>query len=448
MIMTDQQRYDALGCSGNKILKTPSIDRIANEGIRFTNSYTCAVACMPSRASIWSGLHPHQHGVLQTDGVTWLSASIPTIQSIFSEAGYHTVAVGKMHFAPWNTLGGFQQRVIIESKYYNVNDEYRVMLKNLNMDEKRIGHQTPGFGRAFKAIKSPLPEDLYIDGYIGRRGVEVLERIPEPFFLVISFCGPHDPFDPPEPYSEMYPLNIIPPPNSRPEEIYSFPRAIRTTALNMGIEHLDFSKMTSQDIARIQSYYYGMLSLIDKWVGRILNLVDERGFSERTVVLYTSDHGEYLGNHGLLFKFGPGCDDEIRMPLLIRFPEKISSSQVSNAFVQNIDIMPTIFEACGISQSPKYSGKSLFPLIEHKIDPLEFRQYVITHLESRGICYRDHNFKYTRFVDSDSDVLYNLRDDPEELYNLCYFHPGQWQDVISEIQRKMIDWFYQYPACK
>ncbi|MBI4025813.1 MAG: sulfatase-like hydrolase/transferase [Verrucomicrobia bacterium] len=444
MFMTDHQRADALGCAGHPVLKTPAIDRLAGEGMRFTHSFTCASACMPSRAALWSGLYPHVNGVVRTDWKSWLSPATPTIQSLLSGAGYLTVAVGKMHFVPWGTLGGFQHRVIIESKYSTAEDEYHRALRERGFWGKHIGHHTPGFGKAYKAMPSPLPEEYHIDGYIGRRGVETLRAIrAEPFFLVVSFCGPHDPYDPPEPYASRYDSAAMPKPVARPGEAASFPPVIRDVALSYGLERLDFTRMTPDDIGRVRALYYGNLSLIDRWIGNLLETLDELGLSERTLVAHTCDHGDYIGNHQLLFKHGPGCDDETRVPLLIRWPGRIPP-QANDAFVENVDLMPTYLEAAGLKPPPQCQGRSLFDLLDGRGEP--WRDAVVTHLEGRGVCYRDRHWKYTRFPGQPFDVMYNLQADPNELRNLCHFQDRGWVDRAADLSAKLVAWYYQHPA--
>lgn len=446
MFFTDHQRHDAMGCAGNPIIKTPAMDSLAAEGARFNHHYVCGVACMPSRASLWTGQYVHQHGIARTDWKTWLRPEVPTIPSLLTDAGYRTVAVGKMHFAPIQMLGGFQERVIIEAKYSDGTDDYRQALRERGLFGQHIGHHTPGFGKAYKAMKSPLPEESYIDGYIGRRGLEAIENIPEPFFLVVSFCGPHDPYDPPEPYAGMYDQAAIPPPNAREGEIESFPKVIRDEALDCGCEHLNFTRMTRSDVARVQAYYYGMVTHIDACVGRILGALDQRRLSDRTLVMHSCDHGDYIGNHGLIFKHGPGCDDETRVPLLMRWPGTIQAGQVNEALTQNIDVMPTLLEAAGVAPPDACAGQCLLPLLKGQADPRTFRESVVTHLEGRGICYRDRHMKYTRFPRDEFDVLYDLDADPRELRNLCYFKDPGWEGRVSEMRARLLDWYQAHPA--
>ncbi len=435
LITTDQQRWDCVGANGNEIIRTPALDRLAAEGMRFTHSYTSASACVPSRATWITGQYPHTHGAINTSGKHFLRPGTPTLMSRLADAGYHTMGVGKMHFFPWNALWGFDFRVTGEG--YD-DDDYSRMLKEKGLFGQHIGHHTPGFGKACKAMPSPLHEDDHLDGWVGKRGVDMLhERMADPFFLWVSFSGPHDPFDPPAPYDTMYRPEEMPPRVAREGELDRLPASAKCKASDYGIEHINLTAIDDDLAAQIRAYYYGNVSLIDKWVGELLNTLDAKGLADNTLVVFTADHGDLLGDHHLFYKGYMPCEADMRVPLLMRWPEHLAPG-VCDRFTGSVNLMPTLLEAAGLSVPNSCQGRSLLPLLSGEAPGWD--DFVVTYSEPGRYRIRDSRYAYTRYPDQDMDTLFDLHNDPHELNNLCHGDRGV-EAIISDMRARLIDWF-------
>jgi len=312
ILMTDQQRGDSMGCAGADPLRTPNMDRLAAEGVRFANAVTTCPLCMPARASFVSGLHCHSHGMWANRGQ--LPADDETFFQHLQRAGYYTAYVGKSHFyghgngdhlrdhepymhargldyvhettGPWATT---------KCRSYMTDRWEKLGLYEAFKDDyaRRKGHHTA-------AWPSPLPTEEFLDSYIGREAAEFVDGYDgtKPVCLFVGFGGPHEPFDAPGKYATMYDPAACPPavpPEPIPSGLAPAARGYlqrRRGYLN-GAEAIDPAAA-----AATRANYYGKISLIDDWFGRILDAFEGRGWLDDTLVVHWSDHGEMCGDHG------------------------------------------------------------------------------------------------------------------------------------------------------
>lgn len=437
LITTDQQRWDAVAANGNAAIRTPQLDRLAASGLRFTNSFCAGAACQPSRASILTGVMPSVHGIRHTGIRHWLPPELPTLPGLLGQQGYRTVGIGKMHFHPWDELSGFQRRVIIESKYSPAPDEYRRYVHEHGLQPQVMGHHVPGFGRANKGMPSPLPENQHIDAFIGRRAVETLDELAtaapsSPFFAWVSFCGPHDPYDPPAPYDTMFRPENMPLPRRVPGELDRLPPVVREKSTAFGIEKMDLWGIPDAEIQRLRALYYGNVALIDVWIGRILDLLRDRGLAENTLVIFSSDHGDYLGDHDALWKALLPCGADMRVPLLVAWPGQVPAG-VCPAFASGIDILPTALAAAGLCVPQACPGQNLVALAAGRLTP---RSHLVLYSEPDKWHYRSEYWAYTQWPGQPFDTLFNLDDDPWELDNLCApDRPPAPAEQVAEFRR-------------
>lgn len=442
-ILTDQQRWDCVGANGNDVIRTPNLDALAHDGTNFSNSFVNAMACVPSRACIMSGQHVPVHGVRKTgaggEKDQWLRPETPTLPGTFSANGYHSIGVGKMHFSPWYTLSGFDRRVIVESKYNVVKpDEYRVVLRELGLADKTIGHHTPGFGAEYKSMPTTeLPAEYHIDNYIGRRGVETLREVTamnKPFLLAVSFCGPHDPYDPPPPYDTMYRHEDMPLGHWREGELDCLSNDELHRVKDMGMEHLDLTAVPEAKKREIAAHYYGNVSLIDHWVGQLVDELKSHGLYEETIIVFTSDHGEYLGDHNVYFKGYFPCDSDTRVPLILKAPA-IDPGTTCEALTGNVNLMPTLLELADLPVPRSVQGRSLLPALRGD----DFGDEAVLTFSERGPAWRlrTREWAYVFREGEGIDQLYNLDDDPHELRNLA--SDPAWADVRYTMQRLLIE---------
>lgn len=428
ILMTDQQRADCMGCAGHPQLKTPNIDSLAREGIRFTQAATVSPLCMPARVSFASGLYPHNHGIWANQGE--LPSTDETFFQLLHRAGYCTAQVGKVHLYEHKTGVHLKSRepylhargleyvhettgpISARRTYSYLTDEW--MAKGLfdSFIEDLRARAQSGDGGVWP---SSLPVEYHLDSYVGRKAVEFVETYSDPrsMCLFVGFGGPHDPWDAPDHYAEMY----------RPSETpIPIPIACQDPALPGAVKAKpDFVVQPAgvlANMAKIRANYYGKLSLIDDNVGYVLDAFQRRGWLEDLLVIFLSDHGEMLGDHGRLGK-KTFHEATVRIPLIARWPSRIPAGKVSDALVEIVDVFPTLVEAGGSDPSARCLGRSLWPLIRN--DSAEIRDWQISEIgygEAR-VMLRSRKWKIAIDAGGLAYMLYDLECDPNEQHNLA-----------------------------
>lgn len=391
LIMSDQHRASVMGCAGDPVVRTPHLDRLAAEGIRFDNVYCQGPLCMPSRASLLTERYVRDHGVLQNAWDT--PTTLPTFVGDVAAAGYHTSCIGKMHlwvhgsglrsgerrtsdtreragqmrgygFAePIETAGKLASARITSEYTDHLTDRGRYGSYREWMAARRYASQPAG-GRVrrlpiWTTGSNPMTGDDYIDAWHGRRAAEWLEAYDrlQPFFQWVGFPGPHDPWDAPAEYAEPYRHADMPMPGSlrRPEVAGSDPfKSFLDYFVNV---HSDSQHLTNAAIAEIRRYYYGNVSVIDDAIGRMLAALQRRGMLDDTWVIYTSDHGEMMGEHRMLTKM-VFYDPAVRVPLIIR-PPGGCAPRVVPELVEHVDLAATIRDIADSAGDPSFEGRSL-----------------------------------------------------------------------------------------
>jgi arylsulfatase len=414
LIMCDELRFDALGCYGNPLVQTPNIDRLAEEGVLLEHYFSQSPVCQPSRATLATGRYPHVHGVRWN----WydLDPREITLQAVLSAAGYETWAVGKMHFEPVQELHGFQHRVFVEGKLFTGDDEYRQHLARAGKREAYHRHAKRWDNdEDFGAAPFPLPDDDYIDTYIGRSAVRVLRDVAEPFFVWLSFVNPHFPFDPPKPFDEMYdPQSIVLP------EDFNFNQTSRIPEQRVASASRPFHRLTEPLLRKIIAYYYGTISLVDREIGHALAALEQRGLLDETVIVFASDHGDLLGHRRMLWKGRMLYDHLLRVPMIVRYPKELAAGKVISDLCQVTDVMPTLLDFSGIPLPAGVQGKSLRPVL--KQEGLPWRDAVFSEVMDLKMI-RDFQWKLIFYPGRPYGELYHLATDPLELKNL-YDHPA------------------------
>ncbi|MHC5037888.1 MAG: sulfatase family protein [Planctomycetota bacterium] len=440
-LMDDQHRFDYLGAAGASFLATPNLDRLAGQGVHFTHCMTNSPVCAPARIGLATGNQPARLGAL--DNASYLPNGARTYMQRLRDHGYRVGGIGKIDLAkpdPYN--GRYGDRPCVYGWGFTHPEECEGKMHAGNHPEP-IGPYTHylqerGLLQAFhedyrsrsekgwiKGVShdSVLPAEAFEDIYIGRRAVQWIETIPSdfPWHLFVSFVGPHDPFDPPKEYAERYRRAEVPGP---------IPPAVgRKPVLH---ERLSVP-MEPEEIAVTRRQYCGLITLIDDQVGRILEALERRGMRENTIIVFTSDHGEMLGDHGLYTKC-VAFEPSLRVPLIIAGP-KIAGGRRSDALVELIDVNPTICELAGLPPQENIDALSLAPLLrgetaEHRTETISaFRNFR---------CIRTARYKLVQNY-NDMMELYDLEKDPHETVNLAEGEP----EIVLRLARRMRERFME-----
>jgi len=475
-IMTDQQRFDALSYAGNKILKTPNMDRIAREGVWFENTYTQCAVCGPARASMLTGctaantkvISNRQAYLPEESGVMGMK----TYDEILSENGYECEYYGKWHAPifrariynnPARMAGIGMTEVGLGYKEWYVKyldalypdrklkeDEFKDTLTDRaylpGPLDKRFGLKKKGKDSSIRVGEpdihgvTTIPDEYYIPVFEAGQAIEALEKLKDkPFSLTCSFHHPHPPYLAIEKYIKMYPAEKMIPPSSIDDDMADSP-------------YLNRKKGTDEkysDAKMIQSYiseYYALVKGVDDQVGLILNKLDELGLTDNTLVIFVSDHGEMLGSHGMRGKF---CfyEESAHVPMMIRFPGRIKPKTKVKSPVSNMDLFATILDYMDMPDHPS-DGTSLRGLIEGKVN--EKDTYVVTewlsdlentpsHMVLKGgwkLMLPDRSARRLK------KALYNLNNDPHEMKNLLANNADakKYAAKVAELQACFQKW--------
>ena len=478
LISSDQQHWNTIGTL-NPYLVTPNLDRLAKEGITFTRAYCANPSCTPSRASLITGLYPSQHGAW-TLGAK-LPEDIPTLGGILAAAGYRTSLIGKAHFQPlratddypslesygylqdWDFWRNFSQdfygfgHVELARNHTNeqiVGQHYALWMEENGLTNWRDYFRPPA-GTMDPAERGtwPLPEEYHYDAWIAKRTNALLEQFAKDdanFFLWASFPDPHPPYLVPEPWDRMYDPQQISVPRAKPGEHATNPPHHRLTQerqpdfshyCESGFDLLGMSSHVhdEEDLRKDIATYYGMISMMDKYIGSILDKLDELGLSENTIVVFTSDHGHLFGQHGLIAKGPFHYEDLLRVPLIVRYPGHAPARAMSGALQSLVDFAPTLLSLLGlptarhmtgVDQSAVWLGGEI-PARDHIICENHHEPTTI-HLKT----YEENRYKLTVYFRQIYGELFDLQDDPGELHNL--WDDPRYRELREELLLKFL----------
>lgn len=420
LITTDQQRGDCLSCDGHPVIETPYLDELAEDGARFPHAYTSVPSCTPARAGILTGMDQWNHGRLTMTGADPLEYPA-TLPGELTKAGYHTQAVGKMHFAPQRRLYGFHNLVLDESGRRQgdfVSDYHEWFDENKDGPYGYRDHSVDW--NSWMARPSHLPEHLHPSHWTASEGIKFIKhRDPtKPFFMWLSFARPHSPYDAPQSYFDMYNGNPDIPRAAVGEWASPWDKKVADT-------NAPFSHRTDAEIHRARAGYYGNITFIDHQIGRVLYELRRHhpDVYKNTLIIFTSDHGDMMGDHHHWRKTY-AYEGSARVPFLMRFPASwdIDREQVLDQPVELRDIMPTCLDAAGVEIPGSVDGKSLLTLAH---DPnVEWRDFV---QGEHTTCY-DHDYgmqyvtdgkeKYIWYHHTGEEMFFDLRNDPLECHEL------------------------------
>lgn len=448
-IITDQQRFDTIAELGFPYMKTPHLDRLVREGTTFTNCFITAASCAPARASLFTGYYPHTTGILRNADL-WRRSWIEQL----ADAGYRCVNVGKMHSYPYHTPLGFHERYVVENKdryleerYYFDEWDKALRAHGLVKQQRELYRQREDYREALGAFDWELPEDLHSDMFVGEMAKWWIDSYPvtQPLFLQIGFPGPHPPYDPIPRYLDHYTSQELPLEPLLDDDLENQPQPLK--GLRVHNNEIDHDSVvlplnpTEQQRQRQRAYYLANVTMIDEKIGEILTKLEDRGYLENSIVIFTSDHGDCLTDHGHSQKWTM-YDTITRMPMIVWSPGRIEADRRIEGLCQQMDIGPAILEWAGCDVAPDLEAVSLKPALES--GDWQPRNYVYAEQAQDGILtdtqfmtmVRSTDWKLVHFLDEPWGQLFDLKNDPQEFKNLWdvpEFDP-QKQHLLAELR--------------
>ena len=441
LLLSDQHRYDAVGCNGAPVCLTPAIDSVANVGMRFTRAYTPIALCTPARACLVTGLYSHNHGQLANMGNFNRVFDDRVLDKqvyprLLSASGYQVGYTGKWHlpkegdtefwgFNRWHTTREWMDGLRSAGIDYDYGHD----------DVQRLewGGDAPFCGR------STLSAEQMQEAWVADRTIDMIREFSAaeaPFMVCAAFHGPHFPYAVPQPYDTMYDPSSVEKWENFDEQFVGKPLIQQKEMLRWNASHL-----TWPEWQRVIAHYWGYVSYIDAQIKRVTACLEERGVANNTIVIFTTDHGDMLGSHRLFNKGFNMYEEDTHIPLLIRWPGVTAGESVSDRFVNLVDLMPTILEVAGAGAETPPDGRSLVPLL-HGRPPedwpddvfVEFHGYEATLASIRMV--RTDRWKYV-YNPTSVDELYDMESDPGELHNLA--GTLGFAHVLRRMKRRMVD---------
>jgi arylsulfatase A-like enzyme len=466
LITSDQQHYSTLGSVNDKI-KTPALDRLCNEGVRFDRAYCTNPTCTPTRASIITGMYPSQHGAWSLG--TKLFEDVPTIGDALGKAGYFTSLVGKAHFQPLASRPGMEsiemQPLMRDLDFWrdfhgpwygfeyvetarmhgceaHAGQHYAIWMEEQgftewkdHFDDWPVNKEKQDRLRANRSWA--IPEEYHYTRWTSERTIAQIERAAEegrPFFTWSSFHDPHPPYVCPEPWASMYDPADMPigqlmddehalNPEHFGKALEDDPEYWDRVLKDQGAIHGGRSHVQDEETMRKNmACYYGMTSFMDQEIGRILDTLDRLGMAENTIVVFSTDHGHFIGQHGLTAKCIHHYEDLLRVPYIVRWPGKTPAGKSSDAIQNLVDLAPSFMAAAGLEIPGVMTGvnqldcwQNLEPAREGTV--IE-NHHGVTRFHMRT--YVNARYKITVYREHDDGELFDLEADPGEVNNLWH----------------------------
>jgi choline-sulfatase len=433
ILLTDQQHTNTLGCYGNNVIRTPNIDRLASEGVTFERHYVSIPLCVPSRASIWSSQYPHCNGVMVNDdgrGICFPD-EIPTLGDVAKAAGYVCGYIGKWHIG----REGTPQHGFTDAWWTHLRGSYE-------QDLEENGQMTfdPGTNRGSQ--RGIVPFELAHDTVVASKTIEFIQQHKdEPFVCVCSMRAPHDPYI--GPFNDLYDPADVPLPPTVNETFENKPHTQRRGIPRFWFEKwigADPSNLNLDELRRIIARYWGLVHLVDVNVGRVLQTLDELNLNERTIVLFMSDHGDAMGNHGLFAKGLFMYDDTTRVPCIVRWTNHVPASKRVSHLTSTIDVVPTLWELVGLGAPRTMQGQSMrqvWDYAHNRRDAVFMEMFEAYGCSSPIFSVRTDRWKYNWHV-ADQDELYDMTQDPHETRNLA--PDAKHRDTLLGLRYRILRW--------
>lgn len=503
-IHTDEQRADTLGCYGNDVVETSHIDELANDGVTFNEGHCTHPLCSPSRGSLVTGRYPSVHGVWRNG--LGLPAEETTIAEVLRDEGYRTGLIGKGHFQPWHGDPDLFEESVSTAMVDDPADVWEFWrefngphygFEHVQMTYQH-GHRELWGGHyglwiqeehpeaidsfpqeaaleptdpAYNTWKSAVPAELHSSTWVADRTINFIEAKDDdrPFYGWIGFPDPHFPYNPPNPYCYKYDLDDIELPVDSEGMVWEQQDIPRYITYHLEEKYgVDWREMPEDKQREIIAHYYAMVDLVDDQVGRILEALERNGIADETIVVFTSDHGDWLGDHGLFQKGIPHTRGLTRIPWVVRWPGVSEPGRRVDAPASHVDLMPTLLDAAGADIPYGVQGESLRPVLTGELDSL--RPYAL--VEHRHEAYRadsffvrnlsddqvgelsamdsiinwtdediyvetiyaeNHRLSYVTGTEVEYGELHNLESDPDEMHNIWNAEPDRRNELLGHV---------------
>ncbi len=459
LIFSDQHNANVFSYTGRNDIKTPNFDKFAKQSIIFDRAYCQDGVCCPSRHSMLTGRYCRTLGTLFNTDIPQEIDGIKTMPSLFKENGYKTAAFGKRHLADqWDT--GWDYTATSFSLRSEPSDEsYWQWIKEQGQEDEFLRDWAAEHGGKYPRAKmtcrtSKLKPENTIEAYTADKTIDFIKRRSKddkPFFCWCSFYRPHQPYTPVEKFASMYDEDNISLPESLHEPIENLPPGMQKW--RNWENHIWCLAKAAKDeklYRRYISYYYALVTEIDYHVGRVLDALDQCDLADNTIVIYTSDHGDFVGAHGMCEKAALEhniYEDTLRVPLMIRAPKMKIHGQVNHSLIGLIDLYPTLTQMCGLKKSPKLDGLSIADLVINggnlKRDMIVSENWsqltAITKDYKLGIWLKEQKENF-------GDMLFSRIDDPLEMKNLC--GNPEYKEIERVLRKKLISWSQKMPFNK
>ncbi len=454
-LFADQHNADAMSCAGNAVVKTATLDALASAGVRFENAYCQAGISVASRTSLFTGQYPRTVGALDNSDVPLNQESLVTMNQLFQANGYKTGCFGKRHLGKKEMSGGWDYSATVLASTMDPSDEtYYEWLEGKGLYETFDAFEDASFSESRYAAISPLGVYDRESAYIAETTKEFLKERGEdgePFFVWATFNPPHQPYTPPQAWADLYPIASMPLPSSINEPYENLPyelqvwRKRETAPWNLATAAAD------KDLYRKYiSYYYAQVHEVDFFMGEIIKELEEQGLADNTIIIYSSDHGDFVSEHGMIEKCAAGhnvYDATLRVPMIVSWPGVVREGVVSNELVGLIDIYPTLIEFAGLNKSvgmQELAGESLVSCL--KSGASVGRDYIFSESwDQLSIIGRDYKLGVwmdtgdpTYVAGTTADMLFDHNADKGEMFNKI--DDPLYDQVETTLRAKMNEW--------
>jgi len=417
LITTDTQRWDTLHCMGSEFAISPNLDKLADEGVLFENGHTSSPVCMPTRCSLMTGVHTHVHGCIE-NGFSRFD-HLPMLPDLLKEVGYYNIMVGKTHFGP--VPDSFDvKRITHGGKSSDSDDFYAEFIRK------------QGYSRSTKNYEpNPVPEDIFMDAFLTTTTIEEIKNAvagrEEPFFAFCSLYSPHGPIDPPGRWATLYDDVSLPEINYRKGEVSEHPQALREL---LGLAEPVINR---EEIDRERRLYYGLSAYCDHQVGRFIQFLEKEELRENTLVIFTSDHGIQLMDHGFSNKHN-WYDESWRVPLIMSQPGMLPSSERRGFAIWN-DLTATILAAAGTNCDSMQAYDLYTPLTQGEASP---REYAVAFLY-KSLAVATKKWKLEYYFEDSNGRLFDRLNDPQEQTDL--FNSDAHKDIKDKLLHGLLSWY-------